>query len=80
MFRKCSCIVKVSGGRFLTLWRQTLLTDYPHCGVCSARILIEMFPCVSQSLIAEEWCEQKKQSYHIIFHCSLSSFIPRLWK
>lgn len=37
MFRKCSCIVKVSGGRFLRLWRQTLLTDYPHCGICSAK-------------------------------------------
>lgn len=36
------------------------------------RSLVEILPCVSESLLAEGWHEQKKQSYHILFHCSIS--------
>lgn len=33
---------------------------------------VEIFPHVSESLSAEGWRKQKKQSYHILFHCSVS--------
>lgn len=39
MFKKFNCIVRGNGDRFLIIWRQTLLANSPHCGICSTKEL-----------------------------------------
>lgn len=71
-FKKFNRIIRRNGGRLLIFWRQTLLADSPHCGICSTKETGRDMSSFSEGLSAEGWHKQTNQSYDMLFNCSVS--------